>query len=176
MDGVLADFDGELIRRGMIIDRSNDRLNKGHIPKSEWTEGEKERDEIIKEFMSIPGFFRNLEMIEGADKLWEVAGNPTVLTARPKRHDTADRVRNEKRDWITQYFGEIPDDGFICCLRSEKANYATEHGGVGYGWTIRNILVDDLEWNCTEWEKAGGIAIHFRNINQAIKDLKIATN
>lgn len=164
MDGVLADFDKALVENNIPLYRDS-RLLKQNIDKSQWTQDEKERDLRVQELMSRPGFFRNLSFMEGADRLWITAGKPIVLTARPKKIDTANRVRDEKREWITDYFGEVPEDRFICCLRSEKANYA-----------LGNILVDDLEWNCSEWIKAGGDAIHFKNMDQAISDLKRMLN
>jgi 5'(3')-deoxyribonucleotidase len=170
MDGVLADFDRALYDRGFFNDRSANRLLKQHIDKKDWTETEKKNDETVQGFMSENGFFRNLHMIPGADQLWAAAGNPTVLTARPKVEDVNHRVRDEKRDWITEKFGEIPDERFICCLRSEKKNYAATFMS-GYQ-TSMNILVDDLEWNCSEWRKAGGLSIHFKTMDQAIQELQ----
>lgn len=160
MDGVLADFDGALYNEGVIIDRDDNRLMKQHLDKSQWTDKERNTDAKVQVCMSRSGFFRELDIMKGAEKLWAIAGNPIVLTARPKKEDPNNRVCKEKREWITEYFGSIPDDRFICCVRSEKKDYAEG-----------NILVDDLEWNCSEWKKAGGTAIHFKNMEQAIKDL-----
>jgi len=174
MDGVLADFDGELSKRGFFINRDSNRF-KQFVDKSQWTEEELKADSQVKQYMSEPGFFRNLAFMSGADQLWIAAGKPIVLTARPKNAESAHRVSSEKREWIEEYFGQIPEDRFICCLRSEKAKYAIswEHGS---SFPIENILVDDLEWNCSEWEKAGGIAILYKNAEQAVTDLKKVMN
>lgn len=168
MDGVLADFDGGLADRGFFIEREHNRLFKQNVDKSQWTETELKDDKIVQGYMEEKGFFRNLRMIPGADKLWAEAGRPVVLTARPKKEDPDGRVASEKRGWIEEYFGEIPEDRFICCLRSEKKQYATYLG------KFPNILVDDLEWNCSEWKKAGGYAILFKNSEQAVEELKKA--
>lgn len=175
MDGVLADFDGGLLDQGFVMNREDNRLFKQHIDKSQWTDLEKTNEAFVHECMSKDGFFRNLRMIPGANELWDTAGNPIVLTARPKVEDVNQRVTREKRGWIEEHFGEIPEERFICCLRSEKVKYAVswEHGS---SFPVENILVDDLEWNCSEWEKAGGRAILFKNMSQAIKDLKLVTD
>lgn len=169
MDNVLADFDKALIANGISLFRDS-RLLKQEVNKKNWTKEELDRDSKVHHLMSQPGFFRNLEMMTGADQLWITAGKPIVLTARPKNDESAHRVCNEKREWIEEYFGQIPEDRFICCLRSEKSNYAW--GVDVLGPRYPNILVDDLEWNCREWEEAGGIAIHFKTMDQAIRDLK----
>lgn len=168
MDGVLADFDGGLADRGFFIEREHNRLFKQNVDKSLWTETELKNDLIVQGYMEETGFFRNLRMLSGADKLWVAAGSPVVLTARPKKEDKGQRVEKEKREWVEEYFGQISENRFICCLRSEKKQYATYLG------KFPNILVDDLEWNCSEWKKAGGYAVLYKNAEQAVKDLNEA--
>jgi len=171
MDGVLADFDKALIENGISLFKDS-RLLKQEVSKKDWTKEELDRDSKVHHLMSQPGFFRNLEMMTGADQLWVTAGKPIVLTARPKNDESAHRVCKEKREWIEEYFGQIPEDRFICCLRSEKSFYASTSMTRYTGEPHPNILVDDLEWNCLEWKEAGGIAIHFKTMDQAIRDLK----
>lgn len=175
MDGVLADFDGGLLDRRFVINREDNRLFKQHVDKSQWSDLEKKNESLVHNFMSEKGFFRNLRMIPGADRLWAAAGKPIILTARPKVEDVNQRVANEKREWIEEHFGQISDDRFICCLRSEKSFYATTELGRYTGNPLPNILVDDLEWNCSEWNKAGGIGIHFKDMDQAVRSLKLVT-
>lgn len=170
LDGVLADFDGACAEQGVFINRSVNRLFERNVDKSEWTNEEKEHEARIHRLMEKPGFFRNLGLMPGARDLWNLTPKPYVLTARPKVEDVNHRVANEKRDWIEEHFGQVPEDRFICCLRSEKAKYAASWKG-GYQ-TGMNILVDDLEWNCSEWRRAGGYAILYKNAEQAINDLK----
>jgi len=171
MDGVLADFDGECASQGVYINRDGNRLFKQNVNKSDWTEEEKDHEARVHALMEKPGFFRNLRLMPGARDLWSLVQYPYVLTARPKVEDKYSRVYKEKLEWINEYFGNIPSYRYICCLRSEKAEYATHHDGPLMRTTkVCNILIDDLSWNCTEWEKAGGRAILFRSAEQAVKE------
>lgn len=171
MDGVLADFDGWLASHGI-----RNITHHIHRPKETWTEEEKEIDKIVVDQMSQPGFFRNLPLMTNAHELWLTAGDPFVLTARPKYRegslkeelpDFGDRVANEKLSWLRDYF-DIKNNRFVCCLREQKVLYAKEDIG------MPNILVDDLLVNCQEWEAQGGVAVLFRNMDQAVKDLRKA--
>lgn len=164
-DGVLANFNEALSLKGITHPKS-DRLQQSFVDKKNWTTDELAYDKQIHEVMKEPGFFRNLSPMIGYKELWATAGERRfVLTARPKDEVTAQRVRAEKQAWIDFHFGNTHRDRFICCLRSEKKLYAKGC-----------ILVDDLEWNCSEWEKAGGRAILYKTSEQAIKELKKEMN
>jgi 5'(3')-deoxyribonucleotidase len=193
-DGVLADFNAGLEEYHITNDHSF-----LHKAKETWLPHEKDLDKAVRTCMGTPGFFRNLPLMTGANALWDMAsvipGGPIVLTARPdiRKHeeeDNAARVTKEKREFIHEFFGPVPDTQFVCCLRSEKAQYAlttVENPNKGKPWskdgeewggrdkrewiTTQNILVDDLAWNCSEWEKAGGKAILFTTMDQALADL-----
>lgn len=156
MDQVLVDFNKGLEEFNII----NDTMFI-HKPRNEWSKREIALDRAVVDCMNTPGFFRNLPMMEGADRLWVQAGRPIVLTAWPKTTDDRDRIRREKREWLTEYFGELPEDRFIYCSREDKAKYAPG-----------NILVDDMVANIEAWNKAGGDGILFINSEQAINDLK----
>lgn len=167
MDDTLVDFAGGLRVFNSQHDLDISRLD---IPREKWTLKQVEGDKFVVDCMNTPGFFRNLPMMEGADKLWVAAGKPYVLTAWPKTTNDRDRVKREKREWITDMFGEIPDDRFIYCSREDKALHAATFYE-GYQMT-QNTLVDDMESNIKAWIKAGGRGILFRNMEQAINDLK----
>lgn len=156
MDNVLVDFNKGLEEFNIVND-----VAFIHKPRSEWTELQIKLDKAVVDCMNTPGFFRGLPMMEGADKLWSMAGKPYVLTAWPATSKDRQGIGNEKREWIEEYFGQLPEDRFIYCSREDKAKYA-----------IGNILVDDMESNCQSWTDAGGEAILFKNANQALNDLQ----
>jgi 5'(3')-deoxyribonucleotidase len=176
MDGVLADFDGALLQRG--ITNENQFIHK---PREEWTPAEQELDKVVVACMSEPDWFYNLPVLEGASDLVAQAciyGQPTVLTARPKIDKMNTAVQKSK--WLAQNFPGLFTNNFICCLRHEKQKYAKEAGDgpcQEFGiYDKPNILVDDLESNCREWEAAGGKAVLYKNAKQAIEDLKNIVN
>lgn len=163
MDGVLADFDGWIAKLG-----HQNECSFIHRPREEWTPSQIALDKIVVDAMATPGFFRNLEPMPGCHELWNYCKeyDPVVLTARPKDPLSAERVTREKRDWITEQFGPIPDNRFICCLRSEKQDF------IGHTQHPHQILVDDLEQNCKDWVAVGGIAIIHTSAESSIKQLE----
>jgi len=186
MDDVLVDFEGGLKAFNTAHDIDPARLD---IHRSQWTIKQIEGDKFVVDCMNTKGFFRNLKMKEGADRLWMIAGPMTVsvLTAWPTTCNDKERVGLEKREWIEENFGQIHDGRFIYCARDDKANYATYHklvkqnepcnAGTLTQWDpTPNILVDDMESNIKAWEKNGGIGILFRNMQQAIEDLNNVLN
>lgn len=167
MDDVLVDFSGGLKKFNII---NNSQFI--HKPKNEWTALQIELDKQVQDCMNTPGFFRDLPMNKGADKLWVKAANPYILTAWPKTTKDRDRVGREKREWIEDKFGAIPENRFIYCSREDKAKYAIKYTGEVSPLFNRNILVDDMIDNCEAWERSGGIAILFKHMEQACSDLK----
>lgn len=149
MDGVLADFDQAVLNRGIV-----NRHDFIHKPKSEWTAQERDVDVAVSRIMREPGFWEGIPVMKHAhnlvDILVELYQEVWILTARPNG-DGLEWVAEEKKDWIRREFPSLFDDEFICCLRSEKAQYAKD-----------NMLIDDMENNCREWRKAGGVAIHWK--------------
>lgn len=156
-DGVVADFDKGLLKHGLVNNKTF-----MHLPHHEWTDEQRKLFKEVGKVMSTPGFFQTLPMMPHAKELWLTAGNRRfILTARPTDGEEGKRIEREKKAWLDQNFGNVPDYRFICCLRSEKKKYAKG-----------NILVDDMEINCKEWTDNGGVAILFETPQQAIKDLK----
>lgn len=163
MDGVLADFDTGIARYGLANDQKFI-----HLPKDQWTPEQVDLNKQVIQVMRQPGFFRGLPPMFGAHRLWKYCEeyDPIVLTARPDDRVSGERVTKEKRDWIEEQFGPIPDDRFICCLRSEKTSFigTTDHK--------YQILVDDQEANCEAWRKAGGIGVVHKTVEETIKELE----
>lgn len=179
MDGVLVDFN-----KGLEDFNVYNTCNQYHArPKSEWTPLQIKLDREVQDCMNTPGFFLNLPIMPGARDLWETAGEPSVLTASPKSTKAAKRCGDEKREWIRRNFGDIPNNRFVYCLRSEKALYATTHirvkhnepcnaGTISQWNPFPNILVDDLEENILKWGEAGGLPILYKTMEQSITDLR----
>lgn len=166
MDGVLADFDAGLRAHG--VDPNWDIL---HLSREEMTPAQIAADDRIRESMATPGFFEWLAPMWDARELWRfcerVDPDFVVLTARPRRVDTAARVAREKRAFIHRVFGPIQDSRFICCLASEKCNYV---GQCGSG--TPQILVDDRLLNCTDWCRAGGYAVLHTSAEDSIRRIQ----
>jgi len=164
MDGVLADFDGELLSRGV---RNVSQHSPLHIPEDQWTQEQKELDARVKVEMEKPDFWLSIPVMRGAEELLATCRNirPTkVLTATPRSTKWRDRIALHKRVWARQQLN-IDYDDVITCLRHEKKDYAK----AGY------ILIDDMPSNCQEWWDAGGMAILFTSAAEAIEKLKEIT-
>lgn len=155
MDGVLADFDRGLLENYGV---KNCIKNYGTDWKDK-TEEQKKVAEDVRKIMTLPDFWRHLPIMKGAHELWNSIANPFVLTALPGQgHDRM--ITIEKKEWIKKVFESKAKSRVVTCLRPEKVKYAEG-----------NLLVDDLEKNCIEWEAAGGRAILFENSKQAIREL-----
>lgn len=166
MDGVLADFDQALLDNGI-----KNCKTFMHLSKTVWTKEQTELSHSVMSMMSKPGFFRGLPPMLGYKELWDYCSQygHKVLTAIPGDGISGNRVIEEKKDWLLWHIGNFNQEDFISCLRPEKSKYA--HGFHMDG-QYPHILVDDMESNCSEWEKAGGKAILFTSSEQSIKELK----
>lgn len=168
LDNVLVDFN-----KGLEAFNLKNDTTFIHKPRSEWTALQIKLDREVVDCMNTEGFFLNLPPMPGYWDLWRAAGSwPFILTAAPKTCKDPERVGIEKKMWCDKYLGPLPPNRFIYCEREEKKDYAS---------TFRsryeqdqNILVDDMENNCKEWEDAGGLAIQYRNHTQAVSDLRKA--
>jgi 5'(3')-deoxyribonucleotidase len=153
MDGVLSDFDQAMLERDII--NRNDFIHK---PRDQWTAEEVNLSNAVEAVMRQPGFWLGIPLMRHAKELVQFCNETYletyILTARPNVQGT-DWVGTEKKTWIKHHFGDLFEERFICCLRSEKQNYATDNG-------IPNLLVDDMERNCIEWRRAGGTAIQWK--------------
>lgn len=130
LDGVLADFDS-----------AADRLFPNGRPTN--------KRKFWSTIASTENFFGNLEMLPGAERLWEAVKSysPTVLTGVPM----GGWAEKQKREWVKKHLGK--NVKVITCFRREKINFAVEKNG------NPNLLIDDNELTCSEWISKGGIAI-----------------
>src|SRR6185436_11760465 len=127
MDGVLADF---------VMHTFNLKIPNNpqwFDPRETWTEETWAGERIKTKAMHSPGFWNALPLCPGAKDLWDFCEpyGRAVLTAKPQP-DSPDLVGIEKLEWINKNLGPHTGDAFICCQRTEKAQYAPGH-----------VLVDD---------------------------------
>jgi len=153
MDGVLVDLDAGLKK----LDRSYKMENKGPLIPID----------LKTKILNTPKFWANLPKTSDFDELWNVVSdlNPKILTANSIWDS---RAKQDKWEWV-QKNCEIPNYNFYCVLRNEKQLFAKTNGHP-------NILIDDYDLNCEEWEKRGGISILHENSKNTIKQLKILLN
>lgn len=142
MDGVLTDFDKQLA----------DLLKKPL--KRNWDFGNKRSvwdkiDDAGKEFWSEMSWMPN------GKKLWNSVKRykPTILTAPSKDPSS----KSGKKIWLAEHLPNIP---YI--IESKKYKYADND----------SILIDDREKNIKNWKRAGGIAIHHKDLRDTLKRLK----
>lgn len=144
MDGVVADFDGAVIKKFNISDQEKETAkNNNRWPPERW-----------KQITQDPHFYRDLPKMPQADQLMNLARrfrdtlgwNLYMLTAIPKNNDMPDCIY-DKILWMQQHFSDVP------VRFGPYAKDKQYHAKPG------DILVDDKPSNIEEWRKAGGIAI-----------------
>ena len=114
--------------------------------------GDPTRDEV-RECMRKPGFFRNLDLLPGAESavnqlLQLIPGHVRVLSAVPHSDpDLAGVATTDKIAWVRQHFPSLAGTALIV---GSKANIANPE----------DLLVDDHpDWNGAA--EFGGTVIHF---------------
>lgn len=150
MDGVLADF------ATAAGDFFGIDFNKGFV-KVENVEWARLKEEW-------PTFWLDLDVLPYAMDLWRGIHpwNPSLLTATPDGWRSAG---TGKELWAKRHlpkFGYHPQQKVHAVLRSEKKNFAKSDGQP-------NVLIDDLEKNISEWERAGGIGVLYTPSRSAIQ-------
>jgi hypothetical protein len=150
MDGVLADFDKQIIDKLGHV-RTHVGQTSGHA----WFE-----DLVPK----IDDFWTTIPVMPGGLAIWRYLAKlkPHILSAYAQ-WDL--RSKTEKLDWIKKHLGNVPSDRINIVKRSHKQDFAM-------GKTGPNILIDDYQKNIDEWRAAGGIGILYKNATQAISALK----
>ncbi len=108
-----------------------------------------------------PGFFLNLPMMPGAKELVSAitsltGKSPTILTAPV---DSNASCEQEKRAWVEKNLPGMVS-GFICTQEKEK--YANAN----------SILIDDRTKYTNKFIGAGGTAILFKSVPQAVQELR----
>ena len=127
LDGVFADFNRRVKE---LTGVEPYQLQKKHM----WAAVHSDRD-----------FFLNLQMMDGADKLWAYAKQfgPTFLTGAP----SSQAFREQKAEWVKRWFG--PEWTTIVLPKKDKQLYSGHH----------KILIDDSIDNIEQWVTKGGYGI-----------------
>lgn len=157
LDGVLADFDGQLKNYGV---NKND-TSFIHTHPSGWTDEQIKLDSEVRKCMGTPGFWEQMPICPGALELFDYVKHfhPIILTAVPNILEYRDRIEKEKATWILKNLGFVFT---IFCLRSQKQDYVRDN---------KDILVDDMIQNIKEWNKAGGTGVLHEDAWNTIKRL-----
>lgn len=147
MDGVLCNFTKK------FLDITGEDFLK-YSEKNGWVKTWKIIEDYGVEFWS------ELEWMNGAKKLWNYLkelNNVEILTGSP-RDKVGEYAKSGKKIWIKKNIGNI------------KVNHI--EGKLKYIYVKNNdILIDDSKRNCDLWEKAGGVSILHKNVDDTIKKL-----
>jgi 5'(3')-deoxyribonucleotidase len=142
-DGVLADFDrGAEKVLGLPPQVYQERHGAGRF----WAR-----------LAEHPDFFGTLPMMPGATVLFEAVRHlhPVILTGLPRGNwAAAQKVR-----WAEKHF---PGTKIITTLAVDKRDHC-RHG---------DVLVDDTLKYRHLWEGAGGIFVHYQDVEQALAELE----
>jgi putative hydrolase of the HAD superfamily len=112
----------------------------------------------------------NPEMIDLMRELKEAGYRMAMLT-------------NNVREWeplwrsmlpVDEIFETVVDSGFVGCRKPESKIYALTLERIGAPPAQRCLFVDDVEVNCEGARRAGMHAVHFRDNEQAIDEIRAA--
>jgi 5'(3')-deoxyribonucleotidase len=152
LDGVLADFDSDYIRR----------TGKTWDHELKWSNDEKW--ELLKDH---PDFFENLPWMPGAQFMIEyvmTTQSPFLCGILSAASPHIEQSAEQKRIWCKREMPWMrPENVKIVSDAIEKRQYAN----------VASILVDNRQMNIDQWREAGGIGILFENTLQAMKELNL---
>jgi hypothetical protein len=114
--------------------------------------------DMWKRLAQEKNFYGSLDWMPGGEKIWNYVRkyDPEVLTGVPM----GNWAPGQKRSWCAHHLGG--DVTVHTVFARDKKNFAAPN----------HILIDDTEKNIREWQEAGGIAIHYKNAEQAITELQ----
>ena len=75
---------------------------------------------------------------------------------------------------VDEIFETVVDSGFVGCRKPESEIYALTLERIGAAAAQQCLFVDDVEVNCEGARKAGMSAVHFRDNQQAIAEIRAA--
>jgi len=141
-DGVLADFDAAAEK---IFGMPPRAFQARHGAARFWSR-----------LAQHPDFFGTLPLMPGAMELYAAVRHldPVILTGLPRGNWAAE----QKVRWAAQHF---PGTRIITTLAADKRDHC-KHG---------DVLVDDTLKYQHLWEAAGGVFIHYRDVQQALAEL-----
>ncbi len=121
-----------------------------------------EKDVKWQALQKVPKFWANLEPMPDAMTLWRFIRpyGPYILSTPSKHMPTC---KPEKIEWVKKHLGNVEQINLV--PREDKQKFAMIGGKP-------NVLIDDYEKNCKEWESAGGIAVRHINSMNTISQLR----
>ena len=141
MDGVLADFFGEVAREHDV---------------EYWREIHR-KDLGIDQIAQEPGFFEQLPKLPNAGRLMkgviDQAGKYSILSS-PLLSNVEDSSK-EKAEWLEKHLKNHQPQAVI--FDHEKYKFARQANGTP------NILIDDWDTNIKLWEANGGVGILYKD-------------
>ena len=155
MDGVLADFFGEVAKEHDV---------------EYWREIHR-KDLGIDQVAQEPGFFEMLPKLPNAGRLMsgilKLNNDRYSILSSPLMSNVEDSSK-EKSDWLEKHLPNHPPQAII--FDHEKYKFARQADGTP------NILIDDWETNIRLWEAQGGIGILYRDdrYKDALQKLNLA--
>ena len=158
MDGVLADFFGELWN---MYQENNTKEDAWEDLKRELSPAE--QNKLVQSIENPIDFFASLDVLEGGQILidWLRKNNIpfSILSAPMKGNKKSDSIEG-KREWLKRHgLGSVP-----AIFTADKQDYAMSND-------VSNILIDDFGKNITAWKKQGGIGIKYVDVNDVIGKL-----
>lgn len=158
LDDTLADFSGAV----------NSIFYKKGLPDIRNSYWDNHDDEFWEHIKPNAEFWLSLKPLTVGIQVWNKIKHlyPCILTAYSNTNSLECKIG--KRMWIEKH--GLISNGYgkrvNIVKRSEKKKFATTNG-------TPNVLIDDYDKNCQEFESAGGIAIQFNNnLNSIIAKLK----
>lgn len=129
----------------------------------------KSRNEDGARLNAVEDYWETLPPMPDLDLYWGFIKkyHPHILTAVPSYPWVFEweQVDRGKRAWYHHHLPEIPQRNIHIVEREQKRDYART------GKT-KNVLIDDHEQNCQEFEAAGGIGIFHHSAKTTIIQLK----
>jgi putative hydrolase of the HAD superfamily len=110
--------------------------------------------------------------------------NPPMIELMRELKDAGYRMAmltNNVREWeplwrtmlpVDEIFETVVDSGFVGCRKPESRIYALTLERIGSAAANQCLFVDDVEVNCEGARRAGMRAIHFRDNEQAIAEIR----
>ena len=141
------------------IEMGEEELSGKHLSK----DNESFKPKVHKFFRSTlygnRKFWMNLPWMQEGKDLWNaIRDHDPIILSKPTDLDSV----IGKKAWLKRNLG-IPHHRIL--IRHNKSKYASFEGKCG-------LLIDDYESNIKAFRNAGGKAIHYRELNDALRGLK----
>lgn len=177
MDGVLSDFDSHF--KSYTNTPPEDFVLSLYKMQENIVGQRVSKDKLLqttdlifwKVISEMPDFWSTMTPIDGFKNLWQSvsAFDPIILTSIPLYPFVSWQAVLGKRQWIDKFISKHIRMYVTFFDHNYKKTYK-HHFCQG----LDDILIDNTPENILAWQKAGGTGILFENVEQAIKDLKMA--